>query len=546
VTDNSGKAAAIKSGHLDEAPVSSEQAEQQILEIVEEYFQGEAVPGNARFDAANLLTRLHAYNQQWAVIGIGSEVRILDSQSALTPVGYQPYAAPKTTPDLLNERAFRLKMDSDRVSIQPSGKSRRIGVAEIWLKWRHRRNLDKMVFQPKQTVSARFHNLFDRFSFEYEPLSSAMQAGIGGMAPDFEKYPYCAPANPALRIDAMGCSVLLHHLRQVVCGGDETVFQWLMAWLSDIVQNPTNRKPTSVVLRGTEGCGKSIVGDVMRVILGGRYAVAISDRNQLVGNFNGLLANRLLIQCEEVSFGGDRVAAERLKDLISGTTITVNEKYAPAYSVENHARLIFSTNSRFSHAVSANDRRYAILDVDDLRVGDHAYFDALLNQLKENGGLGYQCFANLLHRWEPAEGIDLRKAPRTTGHADTYRQGLDMAVRWFFDAAVSGEGYPETDGKSPMPLADIREPFEAWFRDKNLKTSHDTASNSFVPEQIIEFWGVDPETKIKKRVPGKPNPVVCYVIPTRERALARLAAPRDVGGKGLVLEGLADLDEDCD
>ena len=52
------------------------------------------------------------------------------------------------------------------------------------------------------------------------------------------------------------CSSFLTHVKNIVCGGNDEHYNWLMDWLADLVQDPANPKGCSVILRGGEGCGK--------------------------------------------------------------------------------------------------------------------------------------------------------------------------------------------------------------------------------------------------------------------------------------------------
>ena len=101
------------------------------------------------------------------------------------------------------------------------------------------------------------------------------------------------------------CSFVLDHILHVIAGGDERKFEFILNWCADILQNPCRKPGVAVVLRGNEGTGKSVLGAILRRLLGPRNVLVNADKDRLLGRFNAALGSKILIQAEETFFAGD-------------------------------------------------------------------------------------------------------------------------------------------------------------------------------------------------------------------------------------------------
>ena len=89
----------------------------------------------------------------------------------------------------------------------------------------------------------------------------------------------------AVEPTAGDCSKILRHVLDNVCRGDVQIFQWVIAWWAQLLQDPMNKPGTALVIVGPQGTGKTTLGEYMKRILGPHY-VKVSDPRLVVGNFN--------------------------------------------------------------------------------------------------------------------------------------------------------------------------------------------------------------------------------------------------------------------
>jgi hypothetical protein len=163
--------------------------------------------------------------------------------------------------------------------------------------------------------------------------------------------------------------------------GDEELFAWVMGWFAALIPAADEKLGTSLVLRGTQGTGKTIVGRVIGSLLGHHYAL-VADSRYIVGRFNSHLANCLLLQLDEATWGGDHAAAGKLKDLITGEYQYIEYKGREPVKVKNYVRLLVTGNNSWLVPAGLEERRFAVLDVgegkrqDTLLPGDRGELDA--------------------------------------------------------------------------------------------------------------------------------------------------------------------------
>jgi hypothetical protein len=109
------------------------------------------------------------------------------------------------------------------------------------------------------------------------------------------------------------CSIIVDHVRDVIASGNNRKAKFIIDWCADILQNPTRKPGVAIVLRGSEGTGKTVLGAILTRVLGARNVVVNADKDRLLGRFNSALAGKILIQAEETFFARRRANCGRSK-----------------------------------------------------------------------------------------------------------------------------------------------------------------------------------------------------------------------------------------
>ncbi|PWB80657.1 MAG: hypothetical protein C3F11_17345 [Methylocystaceae bacterium] len=220
----------------------------------------------------------------------------------------------------------------------------------------------------------------------------------------------------------------MRHLREIVCRRDRAKFKYLVKWLAWAVQHPDKNPETVVVLKGVEeGGGKSTVSDVMRKIFGKSHSAVVKKPEELLGQFNSHLEFASFVALEETLFAGNRAQADAMRSAITDGQIFVNAKFIKPYFAPNVTHAILTTNHEHAIHAGVNARRWFVVEVDEKRVGDRSYFDALHVDL-EAGGYGQLLNALLevdLGDWHPRELV------RTAELAEQMAMSGDGVTQWY-------------------------------------------------------------------------------------------------------------------
>ncbi|HQT65123.1 MAG: hypothetical protein B7Z75_09355 [Acidocella sp. 20-57-95] len=223
-------------------------------------------------------------------------------------------------------------------------------------------------------------------------------------------------------------SKMRRHLRDVWCNGDKELFRYVVQWMAYAIQHPgTNPGTVLVVKSAREGSGKTMGANWLAKIFGS-HAYGANTAEQVTGRFNDHLERVSLLVVNEPPFAGSKEVQNKLKSLITESSISIERKFGGSYMADNNLHIIMTTNEEWAVNAGSEARRYVILEVNDKRVGDTAYFNSLAAEA-DSGGIEAM-FWFLKH-------LSLRKFnPRTIpinqGLRKQQMQSLSVLHKWGF------------------------------------------------------------------------------------------------------------------
>jgi hypothetical protein len=275
--------------------------------------------------------------------------------------------------------------------------------AEWWLSSEQRRQyLDGVVFDPTGRAPPTYWNLWSGFAVE----------------------PHTGD-----------WSLMENHIYEVICSRNDEHADYVLNWMGGMFKHPNNPGEVALVLRGKKGSGKGLLGHWIRRAWG-PHAIHITNAKHLVGNFNAHLRDCVFLFADEAFYAGDKQHEGVLKGLITEPTLPIEGKYQNVISVVNMLHILMASNSDWVVPATHDDRRYAVFDVSDHRLGQRAeYFDPVLQQMRE-GGLAAMIH-DLLRR--DISRFDVRDFPSTEALAEQKKHSLDSLQRWW--AAVLERGF---------------------------------------------------------------------------------------------------------
>lgn len=281
-----------------------------------------------------------------------------------------------------------------------TGEGKRVPLAKWWLEHTHRAQYDGMVLAPDDNIPG-YLNLWRGFG---------VRAARGN------------------------CLRLLAHIRAVICGGDRTLYKYVLRWCAWAAQNPGRPAETALVLLGEEGTGKGTFATVLTKIFGA-HGRQIGSSDKFLGKFSDHLANLCFVFADEAINPESKGEESRLKSYVTEARISVEGKFRDPTEVENHLKIIIASNNEKVIPAGPTARRFVVCDVSSAMRGDRAYFNALKREIAKGG---VEAFFDLLLRiplgeWHPREEVPATAAlRRQQAH---HLSGFDAA---FFDMLCTG------------------------------------------------------------------------------------------------------------
>jgi putative DNA primase/helicase len=164
--------------------------------------------------------------------------------------------------------------------------------------------------------------------------------------------------------------------------GCDEVMDYLLCWMAWPLQHRGSKLRTAVVMHGDEGAGKNFLFDLL-VEIYGEYGATVGQ-DELEDKFNDWRSRKLMVVGDEVSSRAELVHNKnRLKALITSTTVQINPKNLPRREEANHINVAFLSNELQPLALDNSDRRYLVVFTPKAREFE---FYAKLGEWKKAGG----------------------------------------------------------------------------------------------------------------------------------------------------------------
>lgn len=224
-------------------------------------------------------------------------------------------------------------------------------------------------------------------------------------------------------------------LLNVICSGDNILFEYVLNYLAHALQNPENKPGVMIVLIGDEGVGKGFFIRLLEAIWG-RTTLQVSEIGAITGNYNKALETALWVALDEALFKGDKRSQDRMKSLVTEPTIQVEQKYEPSRTIESFHRFVACTNHAQWGQIRSDDRRCLFIKVSDCHKQDTEYFGKLSDALTD--GVSVPAFAYELSKRNIA-GYNPRVRPQTQEGFEQKRRSLSGFARYWFEVLERGD-----------------------------------------------------------------------------------------------------------
>ena len=149
--------------------------------------------------------------------------------------------------------------------------------------------------------------------------------------------------------------------------------EYVLNWFAYILQHPESRNKTCLQIKSLQGIGKNILSNSICDFIGNQYSISNIDINNILGNFNGMIDNKLFVCINEVNTA--EKDAEKLKSIITDDTLNINVKYGGQYTSENLASYLIYTNNLDTKTITKGDRRFVFINSEGIPYPKQFYAD---------------------------------------------------------------------------------------------------------------------------------------------------------------------------
>lgn len=194
---------------------------------------------------------------------------------------------------------------------------------------------------------------------------------------------------------------------------DEKIFSYLKCWIAHMIQNPGVKPRVMLLIKSVQGLGKQLgLYTPLANILGRQYCL-ITQRAEtdLLGSFNSMLENRLLVVMDEMSLGTSVKYEAQVKELITRETDLITHKGVNTKEVPSFGHYMAFSNKDFPWTLEDADRRYLAIDASSQDPLKPEYFTRLARVAED---------MNVLRLfYEEMMRVDLKKWDARTSRPDT-------------------------------------------------------------------------------------------------------------------------------
>jgi hypothetical protein len=302
--------------------------------------------------------------------------------------------------DFIEPAKFRVHLGNQTITVQAGTGTKLVGKGTQWLRDPNRRQHERLVIRPGEGLVTSDNCLNEWQGF-------AVTAMAGTVKPFIRLMLRLIPNRAARRFAAQ--------------------------WLAHLIQHPDVKMHVSLAFWSHEqGVGKNLLFECITAIIGAAHSTVIGQA-ELASSFNGWANRKVLVIGDEVSKSDRRQDTDKLKGLVTGTTVYINEKYQPAREVPNFLNFIFLSNHHDAIFLDDTDRRYFVWEITADRLPDANVAEFV--KWRDNGGLA--ALLNFLLQYNLSGFNPKAPAPMTDAKQQMVQDNRSDLENWVAELMAS-------------------------------------------------------------------------------------------------------------
>lgn len=141
---------------------------------------------------------------------------------------------------------------------------------------------------------------------------------------------------------------------------------YLFAWIASMIQKPTEPLPY-LFFFGEQTTGKSTLHEAISLLFKNKVGYTRADQAlKNTNGFNAELDKAVLCVVEETDLSDNKLALNRMKDWVTGKTISINAKHKNVYEITNTTHWIQCANNAKYCLILSGDTRIIAIEVGEL------------------------------------------------------------------------------------------------------------------------------------------------------------------------------------
>jgi len=173
--------------------------------------------------------------------------------------------------------------------------------------------------------------------------------------------------------DNESVNTLLEHIRLI--SGDEC-YDYMIKWIAHMLQYPASIPGVCILIKTEQGLGKQFMFRILEAMIGKKYCVKTANHENIVGKFNNLAENKVLVCLDEMNMTVSKVHEDSIKEMITESEFDINPKRISAYKARNFTHMLVFSNRDFPWKLDQGDRRCLAIDNTN-KVPSREYFSEI-------------------------------------------------------------------------------------------------------------------------------------------------------------------------
>jgi len=188
------------------------------------------------------------------------------------------------------------------------------------------------------------------------------------------------------QVDMEKITPVFRHIKKIFCSGNQECYHYMVKWMAHLIQKPRDKVPVGIILQSEQGAGKDLFFKwFIDYVLGEKIGLTTQYIEAVVGRFNSLMENKMLVVVNEITSNGKNPKYETyeiMKSLISEKKQKIERKGFDPINVNTYSRFVFCSNSDKPIHIEEGDRRYFVLKFK--KHPDQKYYTDLADLLENN------------------------------------------------------------------------------------------------------------------------------------------------------------------